>query len=551
MSGGGKETPRQKMIGMMYLFLTAMLALNVSKEVLDSFVMVNDSLTSTVENFNEKNKGILDDFAGQASMNMEKVEKWYNLAKDTRKQADEIVKYLNKLKIEVVRTADGPEAPAFVVEDKKDESGKAVKDTVIVAELISSKDNQDVGAQILIGPADNGKGVDLRDKILSFKEFLLTNVDEKSVIVRTGIERNLHTDPPPAKDGIQLSWQSHYFGHMPLAAVITMLTKLQSDIRNAEADMLRYLYSQIGARDFKFNKLDPVVIPSGTYVLQGEKYQADVFIAAQDTTQQPSVYVGQYRVNDDGSYEMIGSYDSLKIVNGRGYYEGNTSGIGEREWGGLITLRAPDGSIRKYPFEQKYTVAKPAAIISASANKVFYYGVDNPLEVSVPGLRNDLVKPSATNASIVRKGNGYVLRPNKKGGKVKVSLSANVNGTSKFIGSNEFSVKEIPSPTPKLIPTGAKSGNISKAELSVAKGIRAELEGFIMENIKYEIVSFTVAALDGRFTIEEKVVGSQFNPKVKDMINKATRGQQISFTDIKAKGPDGVKDMSPLVFKVN
>lgn len=551
MSGGGKETPRQKMIGMMYLFLTAMLALNVSKEVLDSFVMVNDSLTSTVENFNEKNRGILDDFASQASMNMEKVEKWYNLAKETRKQADDIVQYLNLLKIEVVRTADGPDAPAFVLEEKKDETGKSFTDTVIVAELISSKDNQDAGAQVLIGPAGNGKGVDLRNKILAFKEFILDNVDEESVIIRKGIDKNLYTDPPPPKDGIQLSWQSHYFAHMPLAAVVTMLTKLQSDIRNSEADMLRYLYSQIGAKDFKFNKLDPVVIPSGNYVLQGEKYAADVFIAAQDTTQQPSVYVGQYRTREDGTLEMVGSYDSLRIVNGRGYYEGSTGGVGEKEWGGLITLRAPDGSVRKYPFQQKYTVAKPAAIISASANKVFYYGVDNPLEVSVPGLRNDLIKPSATNAKIVRTRGGYAIRPNKKGGKIKVSLSASVNGTSKHIGSSEFTVKQIPAPIPKLIPTGAKSGTISKAELSVAKGLRAELEGFIMENIKYEIVSYTVAALDGRFTIEEKVTGSQFSPKVKDMINKATRGQQISFTDIKAKGPDGVKDMSPLVFKVN
>lgn len=537
MSGGGKETPRQKMIGMMYLFLTAMLALNVSKDVLDSFVMVNDSLTSTVENFNEKNRGVLDDFERQASMNKDKVEKWHNLALETRKQADEIVKFLNDLKVEVVQTSDGVDAPAIV-------------DNVVVAELIAAKDNLDVGAQVLIGATGNGKGVDLRKKILDFKEFLLGSIDEKSVIIRKGIERNLHTDLPPPKDGIQLSWETHYFGHMPLVSVVTMLTKLQSDIRNAEADMLRYLYSQIGARDFKFNKLGPVVIPSGNYVLQGEKYEADVFIAAQDTTQQPSVYVGDYTGNEEDGFEMVGRFDSLEIVNGRGYYKGSTSGIGDSEWGGLITLRAPDGSIKKYPFQQKYTVAKPAVIISASANKVFYYGVDNPLDVSVPGLRNDLIKPSATNARIVRTRGGYAVQPSKKGGKIRVSLSAMVNGQSKHMGSVEFSVKEIPPPTPMLMPTRAKSGNITKAELSIAKGLDAVLEGFIMENINYQIVSYTVSSQDGRFTVEERVTGSQFTAKVKDMINKSTRGQQMSFTDIRAKGPDGVKDMSPLVFKI-
>jgi gliding motility-associated protein GldM len=534
---GGKETPRQKMIGMMYLFLTAMLALNVSKSVLDSFVMVNDSLTNTVENFTEKNNSIYADFEKQASMNEEKVGVWRDLANEVKRQSNELVEFINSLKIEVVKASDGEDAPAIVDGD-------------VVAKLIAAKDNLNVGAQIMVGPNNDGKGVDLRKKIDSFREYLLSKTNEEHKITRKGIEKNLNTSPPPPKDGIQVSWSHHHFANMPLAAVITMMTKMQSDIRNAEADILRYFYSQISAQDYKFNKLDPVVIPSGSYVLQGEKYEADVFIAAQDTTQQPSVYIGDYRKSEHGRYEMVGSYDSLEIINGRGYYVGSTSGIGDREWGGLISIKAPDGSIQRYPFKQSYTVARPTAIISPSANRVFYYGVDNPLEVSVPGLRADEIRPRATNARIVKKGKGYAVRPERKGGTIKVSLYGTVNGNQKLMGSSDFSVKEIPNPTPLLLPTKAKSGDITKAEISIAKGLDAVLEGFIMENISYQVVSYTLSTMDGRFAVDERVQGATFTPKVRDMIAKASRGQQLTFVDIKAKGPDGIKDLSPLVFKI-
>lgn len=534
---GGKETPRQKMIGMMYLFLTAMLAMNVSKEVLHSFVLVNDSLSVTVENFNEKISSIYSDFEEQAELNPEKVGKWRDLAKEVRRQADEINDFIKELKVEVVKEADGEDAEAIT------------EDGEVVAEDIDSKDNQDVGAQIMV---TQGRGPELKEKITQFREFLMQNTDSSQTTIRNAIRTNLNTDDPPrGEDGIQPTWSSHHFEHMPLAAVITMLTKMQSDIRNAESDIIRHFYGQITAQDFKFTDLEPVVLPTkSNYVLKGTEYEAEVFIAAQDTTQQPGIYVGDYEEYEPGRYRMVGSYDSLEVRNGRGIYSVKANTRGDKEWGGLIAMRAPDGSIRQFPFKAEYKVEVPTAIIAASANRVFYYGVPNPLDISVPGLRKDQLKPTATNARIVRYQGGLAVKPNKKGGKIKVSLYADIDEQRRFIGSSTFSVKQIPPPTPVLQPINVKFGDIAKGELGFADRIGAKLEGFIMENIKYKVVSFTVSTTDEGFTIDESVNGERFTTAVTQMIQKASRNQKITFEDIKAEGPDGVKELSPMVFTI-
>jgi gliding motility-associated protein GldM len=532
---GGKETPRQKMIGMMYLFLTAMLALNVSKDILNSFVLVNDSLTNTVENFNEKNRSIYDEFEKQASMNEAKVGKWNDLAKEVRAKANDISKVIDDLKVEVVKTADGEEAEAIV-------------DGKVVASNIDAKDNQDIGGQVLVL---GGKGDELRKKVDEFRDLLLSNIDEDHTTLRAAIEKNLNTDnPPPLPDGTKQSWVSQNFEHIPLVGVVTMLTKLQTDIRNSEADIVRYFYGQISASDFKFNKLTPVVIPKSSYVLRGGQYEAEVFIAAQDTTQQPRIFIGDVSVDENGN--IVGAGDSLPIVNGKGQFKVPASSLGEKTWGGLIAMTAPDGSIKTYNFEEKYEVAQPTAIISASANKVFYYGVPNPLEVSVPGLKESQVRATATNADIVNYQGGKAIKPRKKGGKITVSAYATIDGQQKLINSSTFSVKQIPPPVPRLKPLNYKGGSVPKAEMQIMDGMDAVLEGFIMENIKYDITSYTVSTVvAGGFTEEERVTGSRFTNGVRNMISKAKRNQRITFDEIKAKGPDGVKELGAMVFKID
>ncbi len=532
---GGKETPRQKMIGMMYLFLTAMLALNVSKDVLHSFVQVNDSLSATVENFKEKNRSIYSDFDEQFSMNPTKVEKWHKLAKEVAERANKISKHIEDLKVEVVQEADGEDA-------------EAVEDGKVVAEAIEAKDNLDVGMQVMYV---QGEGLKLKEMIDEFRDFLMENTDPKHTIIRNSLQKNLNTDDPPPKDGMTPTWTSHTFGHMPLVAVVTMMSKIQSDIRNAEADILRHFYGQISAQDFKFNSLDPIVKANSNYILQGQEFKAEVFIAAQDTTQDPTIYIGDVRTNEKGEYEMVGSYDSLPIENGKGIYSPSTNRIGERTWGGLIAMQAPDGSIQKYKFDHEYKVVPTTAIISASANRVFYYGVPNPLDISVPGLRNDQLKPTATNGRIVSHKGGLAVKPSKKGGTIAISLYADINGKRKLMGKELFKVMQIPSPTPMLMPLQKESGELNAGTLALVEGIGAELKGFLMDDIDYEVTEFTVQVQDGRFTTNERVVGKKLSNKARNMISKLKRGQQLIVKNIKAKGPDGVKELSPLIIDLN
>jgi gliding motility-associated protein GldM len=267
-----------------------------------------------------------------------------------------------------------------------------------VASNIDAKDNQDIGGQVMVL---GGKGEELRQKVDGFRDFLLDNIDDDHPTLKAAIEKNLNTaNPPPLPDGTKQSWVSQNFEHIPLVGVVTMLTKLQTDIRNSEADIVRYFYGQISAQDFKFNKLTPVVIPKSSYLLRGSQYEAEVFIAAQDTTQEPRIIIGNVEQDENGKYVISGSHDSLPIENGKGIYKQAASSLGEKKWGGLIVMTAPNGEEKTYMFEETYEVTQPTAIISASANRVFYYGVANPLEVSVPGLKKDQVRASATNASI-------------------------------------------------------------------------------------------------------------------------------------------------------
>lgn len=538
--GGGKETPRQKMIGMMYLFLTAMLAINVSKEVLDSFVLVNDSLTVTVENFKDKNQKMYADFEKQKALNEAKVSKWNDLAQQVRVRAEELSNYIKGIKVELVTVAEGPESLALVDGD-------------VVASLINSKDNATVGDQIMIGPTQEARGLELRNKVEDFRNFLFSIVPEndRNVVVRGSISKNLSTTPPPPKEGVQLTWESGQFAHMPLVAVITMLTKLQSDTRNAEADVLRYLYGQIDESEFKFNKLEGLVIPKSNMIINGEEFTASVFIAARDSTQDPKIYVGSYETTADGGYQMRGSYETLPIKNGVGAYRTVGRRIGQNEWGGLIEMQAPDGSIKRYPFKNTFQVNEPMAVISASANTVFYAGIPNPLEISVPGLPMDKIFPTLSgNARLNKKGDKWEVIPAAAGGSVKITVAIEVDGKRQNIGNKDFRLLPVPPPTAKI--AGRTSGNISRRDIVEAGQVDAVLEGFIMDNIKYTVKSYTVVTKDASgFDSFDPNNEAKYNDRVLTKLRALQRNDRITFENIIATGPDGDKNIGTLVFRIN
>ncbi|MCD4833877.1 MAG: gliding motility protein GldM [Bacteroidales bacterium] len=540
----GKETPRQKMIGMMYLVLTAMLALNVSVEVLDAFGAVDEGLIKTSKNYTEKNQVLYSDFNQQYVQNETKVKPWKDKADEVKRMSDELFEYIQELKREII-ISNGQG-------DLKD--GVITEEGEIINEELAGKDRSDASSRVLIGANMDGKAFELKDKIQEYREYLVSLVDEDDLAVIHSLEINLETnDPLPSKDGEKKVWEVKYFYHMPLAAVFPLLTKMQVDIRNSESEIVQYLYNQISAGSIPFNKLEATVIPNTSYVLQGNEYLADVFIAAVDTTAPPIVLIGKYdsTLTEEGTYEyeMVGNYDSCEVINGRGKFSSMGSGLGKQTWGGLIKLMGPDGNYITRTFKREYEVAKPNLVVSPTKMNVFYVGVENPVSISIAGVPGNKISPSITNGSIRKQRDGeYIVLPKRPGNSL-ISVRAEIDGVKKNMGTAQFRVRGLPDPVVKV--ANKKGGKIQKNVLAAQTGVFAVMENFEFD-LEFKITQFTVSTTDrGGYTIDAGTKGNIFTKAQQSLIKNLRRTQRLNIEDIKAVGPDGsVRNLAPIVFEI-
>ncbi len=534
--GHGKETPRQKMIGMMYLVLLALLALTVQKEVLDAFVLVDKGLTKTTENFAQKNDVFYEEFDRAAAENPVKAGPWQTKALEVKKRSDELYGYIQDLKLDIVRASEGEDTE--VIHDNKIEHGHTDK------EGIQGKDKTDIPAQIMI---TDGMGNDLKMAIDDFREYLLSLTDEEAESVRHSIETNLDThDPEPIK-GVHESWQEEHFMHLPLIAVITLMSKMQSDVRNAETEILEYLYTQIDAGSFKFNLIEPVVIAQTNHIVRGGTFEADVFMAAFDTTQEPKVYIGQYdsTVMDDGTveYNMVGElgrdYDTIPVTGGKGMYRVPTSAgtsTGWKSWGGIIALKRMDGSFTNKPFTSGYTVAPQSLVVSPTAMNVLYQAVDNPIEISVPGYSGSSIRARINNGRLSGSGTNYTAVPTQLG-TANISVSVEVDGQARSMGAKPFRVEAVPDPSPTI--AGRNRGTVGKGDMLRELGLKAEMPEWFKFDLEFNITGFTLSATVGGFSQDFSSTNSNFTPQMRNILQGMRSGTRVYFTDCKAVGPDG------------
>ncbi len=554
--GHGKETPRQKMIGMMYLVLTALLALNVSKDILDAFVLVDNGLFRTTENFSAKNQTLYSEFEKQMANNPSKIGPWQDKALNVRAEADQLVFDLQKLKSDIIQHCDGDDAEALIPvkrlvfnlasKTEKEEDSYNIDDA-----LIKNKDNLDKPQEIMIV---NGRGAELKGKIEKFRELALSLTSDKHPEVKVSLEKALDTNPPPrTKDGIQQTWESYYFDHIPAVAVITMLTKLQSDVRNAEAEIVTHLLTEIDAGAVKVNKVEAIVKANSNYILRGGQYEAQVILAAYDSLQKPEILIGNYTTKHlpDGSidYEMTGSSEVLQYdSDNKAIYRRAGGSAGNFTWGGILQLTNPDGSKLKRPFTATYQVGEASAVISATKMNVFYIGVENPVSISVSGVPADKISASMTNGSISRSGGGYIVKPTAVG-TARVSVSANIDGQNRAMGFMDYRVKVVPNPVPQV--AGKIGGRIDKSTLSAQMAVLAVMENFDFD-LRFRVTAFTVSTVVGGFVQSRPSTNANITDQQKALINGATRGQKIYFEDIKAVGPDGTtRELSAISFTIN
>ena len=347
---GGKLPPRQKMIGMMYLVLTALLALNVSKDILDAFVIVNDGLENTKVNFNDKNKSQYDAFAASYNENPNKVKPFYDKAKKVQEWSEGLVSYLDKVKANIIYQTEGFESMDQVLA----QNGQGV-DTLMGLQHVASKDNYDVPTNLLIGAEPNAPkegeytAKELRQKLEEFKNNVQGLLKPEDALYQA-LNSTFSFEDKENMGGVKETWESSNFYHVPLAACVTILSKMQTDVRNAESDAIKYLYASVDASSFKFNKLEAAVISPSNYVLLGDTFRASVFLAAYDSTKNPVMMMGTGDLDSNNNYAVSGDTLNIGVVDGKGRVNLPAKSEGEFTWKGVINYEAPGGKLLPFLF---------------------------------------------------------------------------------------------------------------------------------------------------------------------------------------------------------
>ncbi|WP_163710515.1 type IX secretion system motor protein PorM/GldM [Mangrovibacterium lignilyticum] len=530
------ETARQKMINMMYLVLLAMMAMNVAAEVLDAFRVVDSSLVQTYGTLQKKSNQQYSAFEAAFQMNQDKVGPWLNLANEVRSRVDTLQKLIFDIKEDLVIRGGGVKI-ADIDGYEYDPERSYVQNYQGDSLLIKKDDELNVPSELMIRL---NRGVELRSAIEKAKAELVAMVKDTDAPIREAIMQELATPNPKRnlkEGGENQTWEEQNFEHKPMIAVITLLSKMQIDVKNTEANLLNYLYSQIDASSFKFNKLSPVVIPKSSYVLEGDVYQAKVFLAAEDTTQQP---------------EIIVNNNALSIVDGKGVYEVPTTKAGTYTWKGVINFKNPDGGINTYNFEQEYQVGKPSVTISPTKMNVFYLNIPNPISVSVPGVPSANLKVSMSNGTVERRSDGLYVFPAKEdinGKKTQVIVDATIDGKTKRMGSMVFRVKRVPDPVAQIAEKNG--GVLRKEDLMAEQGIFAALIDFDFD-LKFKVTQFDVTITGaGGFNNTWSSKSNMFSADMRKQFGNLQPGSIIYFDNIMAHGDDKTdRSLSPISFKI-
>ena len=505
------------MINLMYVVLMAMLALNVSTEVLNGFSLVEESLSRTTANAARENQVIYDDFAAQLKANPAKVQAWFDKAQAVRLMSDSLYSLADELKLAIVREADGADGD--------------VKNIV-------GKEDLEAANQVMLAPR-RGRGKELYDAINSFRERILQMVPDPTQ--RAIIRSNLSTDVPRNIQTMGKNWQEYMFEDMPVAAAVTLLSKLQSDVRYAEGEVLHTLVSNIDLKDIRVNSLNAFVIPNSQTIVRGDKFSAHIVMAAVDTTQVPEIYIGGRKMDLDG-----------------GLYETVCSRTGDFTLAGYIEMLNGNGERVRRDFSQKYTVVDPSATVSADLMNMLYAGYSNPISVSVPGVPLNKVTATMTGGTLQPVGPGkYIARPAAIGKDVTITVSSTNTGRVQQMGQFTFRVRKLPDPTAYIAmadehgnPTRYKGGNLPKASLMAADGIGAAIDDGILD-IGFRVLSFETVFFDNMGNAVPMVSdGDKFSARQKATFRRLARNRRFYISRVTAVGPDGLQRTLPTSMEV-
>lgn len=520
MSGGNcPETPRQKMIGMMYLFLTALLAINVSGELLQAFVSMDKGFVQTRQTVERKNDALYSQFITANDNNPAKVGAAWEKAKSVQAAADKLVDHIQDLKVIFAQTSSGPES---------------------TPENYTGIDNQDIAPQVMITEQGGERSKILKDEITKYKDLLLSYLDEKEPGDTTYISAYNHmfnVDDVKGEKDVKKSWESAKFEHVPLSASMAYMSKIQGDVRNAEADMIANLYAGIDKNSYKFTRMKSVVKPFKTTILEGETYKAELYMAAYDPNITPTIEIDGKPISN--------------VSDGKGILELKKP-VGEHSWKGYIKMPSPDGSGEDVPYEVtgEFQVVKPNAVISPTKMNVFYEALENPVDISVPGVASSSLDVRMTNVTQRKKGSGYIVIPKagSAGKESVVSVYAKIGDSNKFIGKQNFRIKRVPDPVPVI--AGMSGGEIKRNLLAAQNVVLAEMKDFDFE-LEYKVTRFTISILRNGYIVDATSKSNVITQEQKELLSSVGRNTKVQIENIRAKGPDGrTRNLGTMTFLV-
>lgn len=551
---GGKETPRQKMIGMMYLVLTALLALNVSKEIIRAFVTINDKLDSSAEIITTSTGFTYDGFekkrlAIQSQKGDTKlIDMWQEKSESLSLRTRQVVHFFLSESNEMIKEAEG--GVDWIKE--KDEDGLIVELKPFLD--ISAMDNYDIATNRYIGgnpQKPKKEGFSFRDTMHQYRKDVLEMIGNYSVG-----EKEYTFEAPESIDGLEaafsstnpedtsfmrqlfaqltipeelvvkeagqeksMPWPSVMFDHAPIVAAAAMITSLKVDVVNAESSAADYMLSKVEAPSFNFNKIEPLAFARTGYINTGDSLGLSVMIAAYDSNEVSKI---RYGINADTLPENWKEDTISKIIlpgdkPGQYVVKGQ---IGVKEKGRL--------SWKDWNF--RYTVGEATGTIALPEMATLYKGYKNQVEISASGYPMDALSLSGSNCSVSRQsGNKYtVTLSNSAKGKATLSLSAKgEDGTTASLIKQEFKIDDPPRPT--VILANAQSGDkVSRGRIMQAPKMDLRLVGSPL-NFSSSIKSFDVVVGDRKIACS----GSTLNTAAKKLVSTAQPGSTVSIINVK------------------
>lgn len=498
------KEPRQLMINLMYLVLTAMLALNVSSEILHAFKTINLSISASNKSIDDKNKELYSQFDENENMEgqRDRVKPYNDRAKQVKAAAEELYKYLETWKDRIVEESGGRETDGE----------------------IKRQDNIDASTLLLV---ERKGGDTLKARLKTYNDLLLGSIDEKH---RNAIAQQLPikttiADPRKTENNPQGDWATAYFYNMPTMAVVTLFSKFQNDVRNSEAVVVNELFNEAAQQQVRFDAFQAIAVPKTSYALVGQKVEAQIMLAAYNKAVNPTVTINSGRVS--------------KVENGIAYWETNAAGVGLQTIRGTVTIDMGGRPITQ-PYEFQYMVGSTGASIQLDKMNVFYIGVPNPITVSAAGYALEDVSvqvPDATVTPGAEKGK-YIIETNKAG-KVFAAINAKTETGVKQVGGMEIRVKYIPDPVAKV--GGKASGGLASNIFKAQSGILAVLDNFDFD-ARFVVTGYEISFLPKRGELigPFKVNGPRLtgSKQVEDAIQRSKPGDKVFIEDIRAVGPD-------------